>query len=404
VNELPLSDMTVLDFSQVAAGPSASMYLADFGAEVIKVEPPGGDTSRNWGRYRFGEDDEFSALYASINRNKRSVVLDLKENGGVEVALRLAAMADVVLESFVPGVAERLGIGYESVKLVRPNVIYCSVSGFGQDGPMAHERGFDQLLQAYGGPTSITGHPDQDSVRFGPSAIDALTGAHAALGIMVAVYERRKSGRGQLVDTSLYDATLQMMSPLIAESTGLGVVPTKMGGRYSAVAPYGIFRASDREFFLAVQSDEPWKRLCSELQLGALLADPRFESNTRRVEHSTELYELLNPVFASMTAAEWVALAKRLKLPASVVNDIAEVAQHEQAAARKMLIQVAPNGSMSAGVPIKLELSPGTIRSSSPSFGSSTVEVLRRAGFDQTEIDDLVTNKVVAVSPNCRKS
>jgi crotonobetainyl-CoA:carnitine CoA-transferase CaiB-like acyl-CoA transferase len=398
VPDLPLDGLTVLDFTEHVAGASCAMYLGDFGASVIKVEaPPGGDHARSWGSARYGEHGEFSSLFLAFNRNKQSIVLDLKLDEGRAVAHRLVSRADVLLESFTPGVADRLGIGYGTVAALKPDIVYCSVSGFGQDGPQRRDRGFDFLLQAYAGPLSITGEPGRASVRFGPSAIDALTGSHAALGVMIALHERMRSGRGQWIDTSLYDATLQMMSHLIADYTGTGQLPGKFGPYFPFAAPYGMFLASDREFFLGVSNDAMWRSFCGVAGLDTLAADARYDLNIGRLEHRAELYAALIDIFARGPVTHWLGVADAAGVPATLVHDVSEVIVQPQATARQMVVGVGIQDVQSAGIPIKLSRTPGVRRTRPPELGADAEAVLDWAGYSSAEIERL---RVASVIPS----
>ncbi|HXR13571.1 MAG TPA: CoA transferase [Solirubrobacteraceae bacterium] len=366
----PLDGVRVLDFTTAMAGPTASMLLADFGASVVKVEPPEGESSRRWGVARFGAAGDLSGLFAALNRNKASITVDLKSAAGLAAVRALAAEADVVIESFKPGVAQRLGIGYEQLSQEHPELVYCSVSGFGQTGPLREQPGYDQLLQAYAGHMSVTGEPGQPSVRIGPSAIDLLTGAHAAYGIVLALRERARSGRGQQLETSLYDSSLHLITHFIADYTGSGMLPGKLGGDFAFLAPYGMFAGSDREFYMGVGTDTMFAKLCDALEAPKLAEDPRFATNGARLEHRDELTALLAPRFLARDANHWVELCRELGIPASLVNDLAEVLEQEQALAREMVVATGIPGVRSAGIPVKLDRTPGSIRRPPPALGA----------------------------------
>jgi crotonobetainyl-CoA:carnitine CoA-transferase CaiB-like acyl-CoA transferase len=376
--QAPLDGIRVLDFTQAMAGPDCAMLLGDFGADVVKVEPPGGDGSRSWGSSRFGPDGQFSALYLAFNRNKASIELDLKSAAGQETLPDLIAGSDVVIEGFRPGVADRLGIGYRQVAAIRPDVVYCSISGFGQTGPLRERPGYDQLLQAYAGHMSVTGEPARPSVRIGPSAIDLLTGAHAAFGILVALRERDRSGKGQHVETSLYDSSVHLVSHFIADYTGSQMLQPKTGGSFPFLAPYGMYRASDREFFMGVGTDRMFERLCPALGRDDLLGDPRFARNDRRVLHRDALDAELGPIFVGDVAATWVGLCLELDIPTSEVCTIAEVATQGQALAREMVVETGIDSVRTAGIPVKLSRTPGTIRRPAPVLGGDDASALPR--------------------------
>jgi formyl-CoA transferase len=372
----PLDGIQVLDFTSAMAGPTCSMLLGDFGADVIKVEPPGGETSRTWGTARFGEGGQFSGQFLALNRNKLSVTIDLKSEEGQARVRALAGESDVVVESFRPGVAERLGIGYEDVAALRPDVVYCSISGFGRTGPLRDRPGYDQLLQAYAGHLSITGEPGRPSVRIGPSAIDLLAGAHAAFGIVLALRERDRTGVGQRLETSLYDASIHLVTHVLADYTGSGRLPGKQGGGFAFLAPYGMFRARDAEFYMGVGNDRMFEQLCRAIGRDDLARDSRFARNADRVDHRSELEAELAEVFAARGAQECVDLCSELGIPASVVNDLSQVVEQEQALAREMIVDTGIDGVRTAGIPVKLERTPGSIRRPPPQLGADTEAVL----------------------------
>jgi len=385
MNKAPLAGLRVVSFTAVAAGPVCAMMLADFGAEVIKIEPPEGDRSRSWGTGRFGSNGEFSAIFLAFNRNQSSVVIDLRTESGRTDAQRLLRTADIVLENFRPGVAEGFGVGYRHAVALRPDVIYCGISGFGQNGPLRDMPGFDTLMQAYTGHLSITGEPDRPAVRIGPSAIDVLTGANAAFGIMLALRHRDLTGEGQYLETSLYDNALHLISHVIGDYTGTGEVPRRWGPYYPYTAPYGIFKASDRELFLGVSGEQFWRAFCSEAEREDLLDDPRFVTNRDRLLNRDALYGVLVPVIAGRSASDWVAACARLGIPASLVEDVAEVASQEQARARNMIIDTGVNSVRTAGIPIKLMRTPGEIYRHAPSLGEDTDRVLAPLRNHDTE-------------------
>ncbi len=376
---LALDGIRVIDFTTAMAGPTASMLLGDFGAEVIKVEPPEGESSRRWGSARFGADGDSSGLFLALNRNKRSVTIDLKSGAGAEAVTRLVRDADVVMESFKPGVADRLGIGYAQLSAERPDLVYASVSGFGQTGPLREQPGYDQLLQAFAGHMSITGEAGRPSVRIGPSAIDLVTGAHAALGVVLALRVRDQTGLGQHLETSLYDSSLHLISHYLADYTGSGRLPGKIGGSFAFLAPYGMFQARDRELYVGVGTDVMFAKLCDALGAPDLPVDPRFGGNPARVAHRDELDDELAPLFAADDAAHWVGVCLGLGIPASLVNDLSEVVAQEQALAREMLVEVGIDGVRTAGLPIKLARTPAAIRRPPPALGADNEALLGSA-------------------------
>lgn len=394
---MALDGIKMIDFSDHASGPVCSMLLADQGADVIKIEPIGGEKSRRWGHARFGENNQFSSIYLALNRNKKSIAVNLKSPKGIEVALKLVESADVVLENMKVGVMERLGLGYEACARINPRIVYCSLTAFGATGPLAKEPGFDLLMQAYAGPLSITGEPGRPAVRIGISAIDFLTGAHGSFGILAALRERDRSGKGQKLDTSLYESALHLMTHIMADYTGSGVLPTRTGPYFSFLAPYGIFQARDREFYLGCSTDAMWTRLCTEVGWSELMADPRFKTGGDRARNQDMLYEILVPRFKQRDAAEWVAVATRLVIPNSLIHDLSEVVVQEQALAREGVIPVmGVENVRSAGIPIKLNRTPGTVRLPPPRVGEHTDQALAGIGYDAGAIAALRAERVVA--------
>jgi crotonobetainyl-CoA:carnitine CoA-transferase CaiB-like acyl-CoA transferase len=376
---LPLEGLRVIDFSQALAGPACSLLLADFGAEVIKVEPPEGESARRWGAARFGPGGQFSGLYYALNRNKAGITIDLKASDAKEKIGPLIASADVVLENFRPGVADRLGIGYEDAKALKPDIVYCSLSGFGQTGPFRDRSGLDMLMQAYAGHMSITGEEGGRSVRSGTSPIDLLTGAHGAFGIMVALRARDQTGESQLVDTSLYDSALHMISHYIAEYTGGGGVPRKSGPYFAFLVPYGMFEARDREFYLGPDS-RSYAPFCRAIGRPDLAENPLFATNVDRLRNRDALHAELVPLFRAQDALHWVEICMELGIPTSLVETIAEVIDQEQAAAREMIVATGCGEVKTGGIPIKLNKTPATIRTQAPELGADNEKLLSGHG------------------------
>jgi crotonobetainyl-CoA:carnitine CoA-transferase CaiB-like acyl-CoA transferase len=392
-----LAGIQVIDFTQAIVGPTATMLMADFGADVIKVEPPGGDSSRRWGENRYGDKGQYSGPYLSINRNKRSIVLDLKSAGGLDVAKRLVAGADVFMENYRPGVMQRLGLGYEALAAINPRLVYCSISGFGQTGPESHRPGYDQLLQAYAGLLSVTGEPGRPAVRIGPMSIDILTGAHSVIGILVALRERERSGLGQYIDAALYETALHLVTQFICDYTISGVTPKRTGPFLQFLAPYGNFQASDREIFMGCGTQKNWEQLCAEIGRTDLTRLPEFASIALRAKNQTALYGILLPIFRSKPAAFWSEICERLGIPYSVINDISDVVQNKQAKARDALVGIeGMEGLLTAGPPLKLSRTPATVRTPPPDIGADADEILRDLGLDAAQIAKLRAEGAIA--------
>jgi crotonobetainyl-CoA:carnitine CoA-transferase CaiB-like acyl-CoA transferase len=378
-----LEGIRVLDFTSAMAGPRCAMLLGDFGADVIKIEPPDGDYARRWGVNRYGPGGQFSGLFIALNRNKRGIVLDLKTQPGRDAVAAITATADVIIENYRPGVADRLGIGYDEVSARNPGIVYCSISGFGQNGPLRDRPGLDMLMQAYAGHMSVTGEEGRPSVRNGPSPIDLLAGTTAAFGIMLALRERDTTGRGQYLETSLYEAAVEMVGHFIADYTGSGQVPPKSGPYFAFASPYGVFNASDREFYMGASHQRSFQALCRVIGREDLLTDPRFGSNADRISNRGALHEQLFPIFRSRTAAEWVALLEDAGIPASLIENLDEVTRQEQLAARDMLLPAGIDNVSMTGIALKMESRPGSVRRPPPELGADTEAVLAElAGFE----------------------
>jgi formyl-CoA transferase len=386
----PLDGVTVLDATQVMAGPYCTLLLADMGAEVIKVEKPDGDDSRRIGPpFINGE----SAAYLGINRNKKSIVLDLKRDFDRDVFKRLAAQADVVAENFRPGTMERLGLGAATLREAHPALIYVSISGFGQTGPYRDRPGYDLVAQGMSGMMSVTGYPDSPPVKSSIPIADLNAGMFAAYGVLSAYIHRLKTGEGQVVETSLLEAAIAYTVWESAELWGSGETPQRKGSAHRMVAPYQAIATSDGYFNLAAGNQGFWERFCAAAGREDLLADPRFSSNATRVEHYVELAAELEVTTRTRTAAEWLALCDEAGVPAGPIYDMAQVYEDPQVLARGM-VQVLEHPVAGPvkhiGVPVKLSATPGEVRTPAPTLGQHTEEVLGRFGFSREEIARVV--------------
>ncbi|HWJ43442.1 MAG TPA: CoA transferase [Solirubrobacterales bacterium] len=316
-----LGRLRILDFSRVLAGPLATMTLADLGAEVTKVERPGtGDDTRSWGPPHDAEGE--ATYFQAVNRNKRSVVLDLAEPSDLAEARRLALASDVLVENFRPGVMAGLGLGHEALAAESPGLVYCSITGFGSGGEGAGLPGYDLLVQALGGLMSVTGEADGEPLKVGVALVDVIAGLYAAVGILAALEHRRDSGEGQLVEVDLLSALLAGLVNQSAAFTVAGAVPGRMGNRHPSIAPYELLRCREGEIVLAVGNDRQFGALCEALGARELADDGRFATNPGRVEHREELKPLLEAALAARPAAEWVELLTARRVPAGVVNDV----------------------------------------------------------------------------------
>ena len=343
----PLAGLRVLEFGQIAAGPFTGSLLADLGADVVKVErPDGGDGMRNWPPLSAGDGDEvFSENFASLNRNKRSVAFDLKDQGHLAELRRLAAVADVVVENFRAGVLQRLGLGYEAMRAINPKIVYCSISGYGQSGPYAERGAFDVTVQAISGIMSVTGEQDAPPVKCGVPVGDFCAGLYAAYCIAVGVMEARRSGTGTFIDCSMLGSLIGVAALQTSEYFGTGEAPKPLGSAHPRNAPYRAFRASDEYFVIAAGNDRLWAEVCAAVELPELLADPRFASQMLRARHQSELLEILAPRFAVRTAAEWLEEMNRRGVPCAPINDYPQILADPQVQAMELVRPLRlPNG------------------------------------------------------------
>jgi crotonobetainyl-CoA:carnitine CoA-transferase CaiB-like acyl-CoA transferase len=392
---LPLEGVRVLELARTVAGPFCSMTLADMGADVIKIEEPErGDETRGMAPFWQGE----GAVYLAVNRNKKSVAVDLKSDAGREIVLRLAESCDVLIENFRTGTAERLGLGYAQVSARNPRIIYCSVSGFGRSGPIAHKAAYDFIMQGYAGVMSVTGTPDGEPVRIGYPSVDITAGLLAYGGIMTALWAREKTGRGQHVQSSLLAGQIATMTYFAVATQATGVSPKPMGHAIGAVAPYQAFMAADRYFLLAVGNDGLWRRFCRAIGRSEWIDDPRYATNAARVAGRSELVSSLTDLFRTRPAADWVALMDEHGVPAGLIQSIAEVLEDEQVIDQELVVSL-PHPKIPelkvAGVPLRLSDTPGRISSPPPMLGEHTREILREIGFDDRELDELAGKGVI---------
>ena len=382
----PLTGIRVLDFSRHLAGPFAAMTLGDFGADVIKVETPGrGDDTRGYPPYWEG----ISCYYLSANRNKRSITLNLGTVEGQALVRRLAATADIVIENFRPCTMERWGLGYDDLRRENERLIYCAISAVGSDGPDRDRAGVDLLMQAYSGLMSITGESGRAPVRVGTSVVDLTAGANAVQGLLLALFVRERTGRGQRVESSLLEGQVSWLTYHAVSHFASGEIPGRLGASHASVAPYGAYPTRDGFLIVAVASDALWQRFCRTLGREELIADPRFARNPQRCANRDEMDALLVPVLATETSAEWARRMDAAGVPCSPVNTLDTVLGLPQVAHREMVVDVPRNdipGLKLPGIAIKLGDTPGTIRRPPPKLGEHTDEVLAEAGFAASEI------------------
>ncbi len=392
----PLSGIRVLDLSRALAGPFCTQMLGDMGAEIIKVErPDGGDETRRWGPFWNG----LSCYFLSANRNKKSIALDLKSEAGRQIALALAEGSDVLMENFRPGTIDRLGLGYEHLSEVNPRLVYCSLSGFGQDGPRAQEPAYDLLMQGFAGLMSLTGYPEGPPVRAGLPVTDFCAGQYAAYAILVALLRREIDGTGQKVETSLLEGQLSWLSYYMVGYFADGTVHRGMGSAHHSLTPYRAYKAKDDYFVLALGNDAQWGRLCKALGVPELAQDPRFVTNVERLTNRDEQDAILAEIFSQFTAAEVTERIMEAGVPCSPINTVDRVVADRQVEHLGIINHV-PHSLIPdlklPGVPIQLSRTPGRIQSPPPLLGEHTDQILAGMGYTEPQIAELRADGVVA--------
>jgi crotonobetainyl-CoA:carnitine CoA-transferase CaiB-like acyl-CoA transferase len=392
----PLTGMRVLDLTQIMSGPTCSMLLADMGADVIKVEKlPGGDDSRG---YREPLVNGVSAPFMMMNRNKRGIAVNLKHDQGRALLLRMVQHADVLVENFRGGTLDKLGLGYEALKRANPALIYCAISGYGRSGPYADKGGFDLIAQGFAGLMSITGEPGRPPAKSGNAVSDMNAGILGALGILAAYVHKLKTGKGQIVDTSLSDAALQQLywHAAIFFATGQSSEPT--GSAHILTAPYQAFEASDGWINIGGANQANWERIAEVLGHPEWREDPRFVTNSDRMAHRVELVALMNAVLRKRTRAQWQAAFDAAGVPAGPVHTVGEALSHPQTLARGMVVEVEhPQAGLTRaiGCPIHFSATPTQITRPAPLLGQHTRELLQEHGYSPDDIDALIEQGVI---------
>ena len=382
----PFEGVRILDFTQVFAGPYASIQFAMLGADVIKVEPQGGENVRTTNGQPGPKGDVTSPIHISANANKRGITLDLKDPNAIEAVKKMATEVDVVMENFRPGVMDRLGIGWDVLREINPKLIYACVSGFGREGPDAKTPAYDGKIQAVSGIMSVTGHPEMGPTRAGFAVVDAAAGMTAAFALAAALFQRNLTGKGQLVDVSMLDSALSFLSPTIADWTYLGFEPVQSGNMAVSRRPTAnLFQAKDGHFLLACNNDGQWDALVKTIGREDLSADPRFADWDARKENEPALRDILNAAFATATAAEWDERLNKAGCPCSKIWTIPEVVDHPQHAYRPSGMQEV-DGIKLMGAGFSFEHGGPKLESMAPAPGEHTAEVLREFGLSEDEI------------------
>jgi len=392
----PLDGIRVLDFSHALAGPYCTLLLADYGAEIYKLEARSGDMGRGWGPPFAGGESSF---FLGLNRGKRGISIDLKQPEGLDLCLRLIDKMDVLIENFRPGALERIGLGYESVRKRNPRLVYCSISGYGQDGPSRDEAAMDLVMQAASGLLSVTGTTQGESVRCGYGVTDVTAGLFAVTGILLALRARDRTGMGQFVDVSMLDGMISTMTSNYSSYLGSGVVPGPMGTAFPTVVPYRVYQAKDRAVAVAVGSEKLWSAFCCAIEQPELEKDPDYETNAQRIRNRAQLEPLLEDVFRKRPSHEWIGKLRAVGIPVSLVRNFQEVVENPHCEARNLfptLDHPTAGPHRVTGTPVKLSDTPGGSREPAPRLGQHTSEVLKEMlGLDDCAILALTSRRVV---------
>ena len=386
-----LEGLKVIDLSRVLGGPYCGQMLADHGADVIKIEPPQGDETRTWGPPF--DKEGVSAYFAGINRNKRTIALDLSKPEGREVLLKLLAEADVLIDNFKTGTMEKWGIGYHDTLAAKfPRLIHARVSGFGADGPLGGFPGYDARVQASAGLVSVNGSPEGGQVRIGVPVVDLSTGMNATIGILMALYERNHSGKGQFVDATLYDSAIALHQPHAPNYFMAGLKPKLVGNSHASLVPYSNFPTKTRNIVVGAGNDGQFRKLTQMLGKPELADDPRFKTNKERVAHRAELEAELRALLKDRDANELSQELMKGGVPSAAVLEVSDVMEHPHTKHRGMVWE--KDGWRNVGNPVKLSRTPAAVRTKPKKFGTDTRAVLAEAGYSAAEIDSLVASGI----------
>ena len=381
-----LSGLRVIDLSRVLAGPYCAQMLGDQGASVLKIEPPQGDETRVLGPPFVGDT---AAYFLSLNRNKQALSLDLNVPAAREVLLRLLEDADVLIENFLPGTMEKWGLGYDAVLAARfPRLVHCRITGFGTDGPLGNLPGYDAVLQAMSGLMSINGEAAGGATRIGIPLVDIVTGLHSAFGVLAALAERNRSGRGQLLDICLYDTALSLLIPHAANWSASGKVPLRTGSGHPNISPYDKYAARDGELFLGVVNDGQFRKFCAAIGRDEWISDARFADGRARMANRAAMRAEIEAALAQFDSAPLCALLMAAGVPAGPVQTVDQAMTHPHTAHRAMRVE--KDGISMTGVAVKLTRTPGAVRRAPPAFAQHTVEALTAAGYSSAQIDELI--------------
>ena len=390
---MPLTGIKVLDLTRVVSGPFCTMLLADFGADVIKVESLEGDPSRVTGIMGEGENPYF----VNLNRNKRSITINMKTDEGKEIVRRLAKSSDVLVENFRPGVMERLGLGYEELKKLNPGLIYAAITGFGKTGPYKDRPAFDFIAQAMSGFMSLNGTKDMEPMRVGIPISDSIAGLYSAFGILAALRDRERNGHGYEVQSAMVDGLISMFTFASGAFFATGELPPRNGNDHMVVSPYGLYKASDGPIAIAPSTEKTWLSLCKVLELENLIKDPRFDTNEKRRDNRAEINKIVANRIRTRSRAEWIEIFNKEGVPCGPIYNLKEAFSDPQVLHQEMVLESPqPSGKIKMpGFPVKISEVPAKIRRPSPQVGEHTIEVLKELGYSDEEISLIQNAKIV---------
>ena len=391
-----LSNIKVVDLTRTLAGPFSTMMLADLGADVIKIEEPTqGDETRKWPPFWGGE----SANFMSFNRNKKSISVNLKSEEGIGIIKSLLKDADIFIESFRAGALEKMGLGYADIQAINPEIIYCSISGYGRTGPMKDMPGYDLIIQAYSGLMDLTGEPDGQPQRVGFSLVDLFTGMMAFGSMVTALYHRDNTGKGQQIEAALLDGQIAALSYHASNYMATEEIPTRLGSGHPSLVPYQTFESNDGYFLIGCANQGLWEKLCTAISHPELTNDPRFDTNDNRVANRKDCVDALNSIFKTNNTVHWINTIVTAGVPCGPINNVKDVVEDEQVLARNMIVNIPGHPNVpdlrTPNSPLKLSLTPPQIKMPPPLLGQHNREVLQSLGFPESAISDLISKGVI---------